>query len=244
MKKWIITLVLSVFTTGAQAGASAPNCAQDTMLRSAADQADLGGATSAYFRQSGARVIMEFDLSGISLPVTNAVLKIRQSSNVSGTYNVQAFPMVYTTNNYLWIQGTGTSANGSNTSSPADATSAASYKYRCNGTTDLPWENSSGTALTNAGTAELWGAQIGQVQGTDWTGGNYSSIILDAATVETYRTTCGKITIGLWDDAQLGQAANYQISTSEALNEENRPALEIQTSAPARAVRGIYIYRK
>ncbi|MCF7864798.1 MAG: hypothetical protein K9L89_08415, partial [Kiritimatiellales bacterium] len=137
MKIRIISIGTIALSICVHADVSVLNVAKDTMLRSATtvDEADLGGATTAYFSKTGARVIMEFDLSGLGQTVTNAVLKIRQASNISGAYNVQVFPMVYTSNNYSWIQGVGTITSGSDANAPADASGATSYRYRFNSTT-------------------------------------------------------------------------------------------------------------
>ncbi|MCF7818817.1 MAG: PEP-CTERM sorting domain-containing protein [Kiritimatiellales bacterium] len=226
--EWIVALSMAVCV---HADMSILDVSKDTMLRSAttADAADLGGATTAYFRGTGTRVIMEFDLGGLGQTVTNAVLKIRQASNVSGAYNVQVFSMVYTANNYAWLQGVGSSTGGTDASAPADASGAASYLYRFNGTTDLAWEDGSGTGVSDAGAAALWGAEIGQETGTGWASGTYSSIVLDAATIEASRTGSGKITIGLWDADGLGVAGNFNISAMEAATAAYRPVMEVMT---------------
>lgn len=206
---------------------------KDTTVRSLStvNQADMGGADRLLINKAAIRGILDFDLSTLTRPVTNAVLKLTQTANLtSGTWTLDAYPMVYTTNNYSWNEGTGSSVTGvTNTNAPASATGAACYLYR-NAAGSLAWENASGSALTNCGDAALWQTTAGSVTAADSAAGRQIEITLNASAIETFRTNgAGRITLGVWGKDNM--ANNYYFASGEHIQTDWRPVLVLQTEA-------------
>ena len=204
---------------------------KDTTLKAegGGDETDCGASSSLFIYKNGIS-LLEFDLSGIDGPVTGAVLKLTQTATRSGTWDRQILVMGYTSNNYSWIEGTGTNVQANDTTAPADASGAASYKYRFNGTTtDIPWEDSAGNSLNNAGNSALWSAPIGTISGTDISAGQQDVITLDAAVLEEFRTNgIGRIVLGIRDeDGSSSLDGNAFYASKEYKTESWRPVLEL-----------------
>ena len=215
----------------------AEGATQDTSLRSSGAnvQADLGGADQLFVAfDEGIRGVLEFDLSGADLPITNAVLTLTQTAARTGTWDFSVYPMVYTANNYDWYEGTGTWIFAATTNAPAATNGAACYKYRQDdATTPLAWEDGVGNPLANAGNSALWGAAIGSTSGTDSVAGRQLDFVLDASVLENFRTNgVGRITIGVWGPASFDNN-NHFFASKESATAGWRPRLELLMGAGA-----------
>ena len=239
--KWLAAIAV-VLTSGLlQADLVALNPNKDTVMRASGttDEADYGAATQ--LLANSPRLLFSFDLASVSGSITNAVLRLTMANSpTTVSWNYVVSPMVYTANNYSWLEGAGTSSTALESIQPADATSAASYKWRRNGVTDLQWENLSGTGLNNMANAELWGASIGSASGTSWVSGNTITIALTASMLETFRTNgVGSITIGI-DTTGTTASSSPFVWSKEAASAGNRPVLELQV-IPEPATLGLFV---
>lgn len=219
------------------AGTVALGPEKDTALMAATskDEADGGGADRIYAQKTQAFALLDFDLGSIAAPITGAVLKLTQLTNNTGNWDFQVYPMVYQVSNYSWKEGSGTNPNPSDSTDPADATGAASYRYRLNGTTDQAWKTASGTNLTNAAAGSaLWAASIGSKSGTNYVNGTQFSITLSAAVLEQFRIGGNKhVTLGVYDATpnDFTLANNNFFGSRENTTPGYRPVLEVTSAS-------------
>ena len=208
---------------------------QDTSVRSTATtgRADLGGADTLFVDgDGGIRGILEFDLSGVEQPITNAALTMTQTADRTGAWTFDVYPMVYTTNNYSWYEGTGTWIFANNEASPAASNGAACYLYSADDpVTPVQWEDDSGSPLANAKQSALWGASISSVSGSNSVSGQQIIFALDASVLESFRTNgVGRITIGIWGTDDLD--GNHFYASKDHATADWRPKLDLLMSGP------------
>ena len=223
MKKFIITCaVAGALVSQADVVTNSITATQDTYLRRATPTADSGNMVTLMMWQGTSRPIMEYDLSGITGEITSVTLNVVMSGSKPNAWGMSVSPMVYTANNYSWVEGVGTTQNNTD----ALTTGSACHTNR-NGNTFAAWEDSTGTALNNAESAALWDVVIGSTNGAAWVGGTTISITLDAATVEYYRDNYGKIVLGLSNPG--GEATDFTIFSKDESSAWRHPTLTIVT---------------
>ncbi|MCF7816674.1 MAG: hypothetical protein K9M54_02230 [Kiritimatiellales bacterium] len=235
--KWTLQIASNTveFVVDVEGHYLAEGATQDTTLRSTAanNQTDLGGADSLFVDgNGGVRGILEFDLSGADMPITNAAVTLTEISDHTGTWEFSVYPLVYTVDNYAWYEGTGTYIFATNASAPAASNGSACYKYSADdATTPVSWEDGSASPLANAGNTALWGAAIGTVSGTDLVSGGQITYELDASVLEAFRTNgAGRITIGIWGTDTL--SGNHFVASKENANAGWRPKLNLLMAGP------------
>ncbi len=208
---------------------------QDTGLRGSADinRADLGKAAGILLIDSSTRGLLEFDLSDAEYEITNAVLRLTQTLDLTGgSWEMSIYPLVYTTNNYNWYEGTGTVSYTSNSNSPASAVNAACYLYsRDDVSSPVQWEGRDGTPANNIVQAAVWNSAIATLSGTNSSAGNQITFNLDVAELETMRTNgVGRISLGIWGTESL--VGNYILATRDHDDADYHPVLDLQMKAP------------
>jgi hypothetical protein len=208
---------------------------QDTFMRSTGtnNRADYGAADSMFVDGDGLiRGLLEFDLSAAEYEITNAVLTLTQTTDRTGDWTFDIYPMTYTANNYDWYEGTGSYTFAENADSPAAAIGAACYQYSADdATSPIQWEDGSASPLSNVIQAGLWNASIGSTSGTDSISGRQISFVLDASTLEMFRTNgVGRIVIGVWGPDTL--SGNHFLATKENAYADWRPSLDLSMDGP------------
>jgi hypothetical protein len=210
---------------------------QDVGVRStlANNRADTGMADGFLMFNSTTRGLLEFDLSAAEYEITNAVLKLTQIQNLTGTWEMSIYPLVYTSNNYNWYEGTGTALYATNEESPATNANTACYLYsRDDALSPVQWEDSAGTPMANIAQAAVWNSAIATVSGTDSVAGNQIVFNLDAAELEKMRTNgVERISLGIWGTTSL--SGNYILASKDNDDPDYHPVLDLQMKSPLQA---------
>ena len=146
------------------------------------------------------RTIIAFDLSSVTNEIVSAELRFRQHNDASEKITLIVAPMVNTTNNAAWGEGTGNLGTGGQNAQPGESCYAYSA-FR-----EIPWESTSGAALINLSDAGLWGNPITSVNGLRWEAARWVRIpIKDPALLEKIRESKSPMmTFGLWGNAGDG----------------------------------------
>lgn len=146
------------------------------------------------------RTIIAFDLSGVTNEIVSAELRFHQHNEVKKTTTLMVAPMVNTTNNAAWGEGSGNLGIQGQNARPGDSCYAFSA-FR-----EVPWESATGKALANLGAPELWGAPMAAVNGFQWKESRWVSLpITQVAVLEEIRgSQTPTITFGLWGKAGNG----------------------------------------
>ncbi len=207
---------------------------QDVGFRSTAvnNEADTGKSVDFLTYNNTTPILMEFDLSDAEYPITNAVLTLTQGKALTGSWELSAYPMVYTENNYSWYEGTGTTWYATETDSPAANANAACWAYsKADAVVPIQWEDSAGSPVASAGTASLWQSAIATSSGTNSTDGGKVTLNLDVAELEKMRTNgVERITLGLWGTQSL--SGNYFLASKDNDDPDYHPVLDIQMKTP------------
>jgi len=146
------------------------------------------------------RTIIAFDLSSVTNEIIGAELRFRQHNDAPQKTTLIVAPMVNTTNNAAWMEGSGNLGTGGQNAKLGESCYAYSA-FR-----EIPWESANGRPLVNLGDAELWGSPVAAVNGFRWEAERWVRIpIKDAALLEKTRTsTSPMMTFGLWGKAGDG----------------------------------------
>ncbi len=208
---------------------------QDTFVRSTGtnNRADYGGADTMFVDgDGGIRGLLEFDLSAAEYEITNAVLALTQTTDRTGSWTFDIYPMTYTINNYDWYEGTGTVSFATNEEAPAASNGAACYQYSADDAiSPIRWEDGAASSLSNVAQAGLWNASIGSTSGTNSISGRQISFVLDASVLETFRTNgVGRIVVGVWGTDTL--SGNHFLATKEHAFADWRPSLDLSMDGP------------
>jgi len=130
--------------------------------------------------------LIGFDLSGVNFTIGNATLKL-YPTYARGNSKLSVHAMAHTANNASWYEGTAIGRLESG---------AACCRWRSyNGRNSLPWENSSGSPVSNFYGAR--GSEIGSIDpDTSYSSNQWIEIPLDASAVEAYRSS-GSISLNV-----------------------------------------------
>lgn len=159
-----------------------------------------GNETLAIAHAPNVRTIIAFDLSSVTNEIVGAELRFRQHNGVKEKTSLMVAPMVNTTNNVAWGEGSGNLGVGGQNAQLGDSCYAFSA-FR-----DVPWESASGEPLVNLGDPQLWHAPVAALNGFKWEEDRWVRVpVKDALLLEeTRKSETPAITFGLWGKAGNG----------------------------------------
>lgn len=192
------------------------NPSKDGFFRSNQQIHNNGGSTELYVAQAPSfRVIMAFDLSTVTNQILGAKLRFLQANTKENPISLVIAPMVQTTNNAAWGEGTGNLGAVGQNARPGSAC------YLRSAYPKVSWESSDGSAVPDIGAPALWKSPIASLNNLQWTTGKWVEVpIKPVSLLENIRTSTTKtITLGLWGTSGNGL---YAIASKES---ENAPEL-------------------
>lgn len=156
------------------------------------------------------RSVISFDFSGVTNEIESAELQFRQGNTIRDRYALSftVAPMVSTTNNAAWVEGNGNVALKGNPAKVGESTFLKSSFSKND------WEYAPGRGVFSLADDKLWEQPIAQLKDVVWTEGNWVTIRVDAAQLETVRNSDLPVyTVGIWGTSGKGL---YYISSKES----------------------------
>lgn len=157
----------------------------------------------------GITSIVSFDLSSITNEIMEAEFQIRMHNTVQHPIKLVVAPMLHTTNNTMWAEGSGVLGVRGRNAREGEATFAwRSFR-------DMPWETSAGESKTGLMDKKLWLPPIAQLDGLNWAENTWITVsVKDMSLLEVIRNSeAPVITFGLWGTSGNG---TYLLSAKES----------------------------
>lgn len=177
------------------------SAAKDNFGRSNKRNRNNGASeTLAVAHAPNVRSLIAFDLSSVTNEIVGAELRFRQHNDAAQKTTLIVAPMVNTTNNAAWGEGSGNLGTSGQNAKPGESCYAYSA-FR-----EMPWESATGQPLVNLGDPGLWGSPVAGLNGFRWEAERWVRIpIKDAALLEKTRNSeSPMLTFGLWGKAGDG----------------------------------------
>ena len=202
--KRICVVFLMGFVAAASFGEGGPlvlSASKDNFGRSNKRNRNSGASETLIIAHNpNIRTIIAFDLSSVTNEIVGAEFRFRQHNAMDKAINLVVAPMLNTTHNVAWGEGSGNLGTGGQNAQPGESCYAYSA-FR-----DVPWESATGEPLPWLGDSRLWSAPVATLNGLVWTEDRWVLIpIKDVALLEKMRKSkTPSITFGLWGTAGDG----------------------------------------
>jgi len=201
MKRWEVLLITVCFSLSALAEKTneivvlTPK--KDSTFRANKQLNNNGGNQKLYIAKvSYVRTLISFDLKEIipTNKIEKAELRIHllnKTGKKPVSFTIQ--PMVQTTNNIAWGEGTGNLGVGGQKSRLGDA------NFIFSSSRDKKWESAEGKTVINLLDKSLWLSPITTFSNFEWKENEWLTVSLNAKNIESIRKSKLKIiTFGLW----------------------------------------------
>jgi hypothetical protein len=215
-EKWIMRRMgIAVFAGCMAASAFAEDAplllkpSKDNFARSNYQIRNNGGSENLYIAHApNLRVLIAFDLSEVTNEIVQAEFRFRQQESNPKPLSIVVAPMVATTNNAAWGEGSGNlGARGQNARLGDSCYAFSAYR-------DVPWESASGKKLKNLAASSLWKSPVATLGGIEWKQEWVDVAIDNAAWLEQIRKSdTPTVTFGIWGTSGNGL---YSIASKES----------------------------
>ncbi len=210
MKTAAMCVAVLAGCAGVLAGELDLKAAKDTFGRSNQRIRNNGAAPHLLVAHApSVRSLIAFDLSTVTNRIGSASLRIRMANAVERPVSLVLAPMVRTSANDVWGEGSGNLGMQGRNALVGEATYARSAYP------GTQWQASDGTVLDDLGDGRLWLAPVARIDGIEWKEGESVDLeISDVRLLEAIRTSSGpSITFGLWGTSGNGL---YAIGSKES----------------------------
>lgn len=203
MKRWIWVCLVGCIVATSFGGSSTLvlKASKDNFGRSNKRNRNNGASEKLSIAHApNIRTLIAFDLSSVTNEIVGAELRFRQHNSMPDKISLVVAPMVSTTNNAAWGEGSGNLGVGGLNAQSGESC----YAYSAFRT--VPWESANGDPLVNLGDPKLWQPSVATLKGLKWQENQWvTAPIKNASLLEKARKSeTPTLTFGLWGNAGNG----------------------------------------